>query len=137
MRISDWSSDVCSSDLRCSELTSTAIERGVAEGDTPVEKLALTSFHFASMILGNQKMIALYFREERYFPEALRARLLEAERAVTSKLSKVIDSGIRRGDFRSCDSQLLALNVTGMISMAFYWTTDHGQRRAIDLCRMR
>src|SRR3546814_7741783 len=74
------------------------------------------------MILGNQKMIALYFREERYFPEALRARLLEAERAVTSKLSKVIDSGIRRGDFRSCDSQLLALNVTGMISMAFYWT---------------
>src|SRR3546814_4238974 len=81
MRISDWSSDVCSSDL----------------------KLALTSFHFASMILGNQKMIALYFREERYFPEALRARLLEAERAVTSKLSKVIDSGIRRGDFRSCD----------------------------------
>src|SRR3546814_14633148 len=125
MRISDWSSDVCSSDLRCSELTSTAIERGVAEGDTPVEKLALTSFHFASMILGNQKMIALYFREERYFPEALRARLLEAERAVTSKLSKVIDSGIRRGDFRSCDSQDRTSVVMGK---RVYVGVDYGGR---------
>src|SRR3546814_12148267 len=81
-------------------------------------------------------MIVLYFREERYLPEALRGVLLEAVRALTSKLSKVIDSVIRRGDFRSCDSQLLTLNVTGMISMAFYWTTDHGRLPAIDLCRM-
>src|SRR3546814_11818998 len=82
---------------RCSELTSTAIERGVAEGDTPVEKLALTSFHFASMILGNQKMIALYFREERYFPEALRARLLEAERSEERRVGEECVSTCRSG----------------------------------------
>jgi AcrR family transcriptional regulator len=121
---------------RCSVLTSTAIDRGIADGKDSVQQLALASFHYAAMILDNQKMIALYFREERSFSVELRERLTATERAVTSKLARVIDSGIRRGDFRACDSQLLALNITGMISMAFYWTTEHGRLPLAQLCRL-
>ena len=42
---------------------------------------------------------------------------------------------MRLGQFRQTDAQLLALNITGMISMAFYWYTEHGRLPKPDLCR--
>ena len=120
---------------RCSDLTLQAIERGIATGDSPPKRLALACFCFAAMVLENQKMIALYFREERCFPAALRERVNATEKSVTTKLSRVIESGMRLGSFRQCDAQLLALNVTGMISMAFYWYAEHGRMPKMDLCR--
>jgi AcrR family transcriptional regulator len=120
---------------RCSDLTLQAIERGMATGDSPPKRLALACFCFAAMVLENQKMIALYFREERCFPSALRDRVNATEKAVTAKLSRVIETGVRLGSFRECDAQLLALNVTGMISMSFYWYTEHGRMPKMNLCR--
>ena len=120
---------------RCSDLTLVAIERGIATGDTPVKKLALASFCFASMVLENQKMIALYFREERYFSPALSQRVAMIEKSVTAKISKVIEAGIRRGDFRQSDPQRLALSITGMISMAFYWNAEHSRLPSDELAR--
>lgn len=120
---------------RCSDLTLAAIEQGMASGNSPVEKLVLACYCFASMVLDNQKMVALYFREERCFPSTLHERVTNTEKSVTTKLSKVLEAGMRRGDFRECEAQVLALNITGMISMAFYWYAEHGRLPRKDMCR--
>ncbi len=120
---------------RCSDLTLEAVEQGIVSGDSPAKRLALACFCFAEMVLKNQKMIAVYFREERYFSAGLRERVTGAEKSVTSKLSKVIEAGSRDGSFRPCDAQLLALSITGMISMSFYWYTEHGRLPKRDLAR--
>ena len=49
-------------------------------------------------------MIALYFREEA-LSSALSQRVAMIEKSVTAKISKVIEAGIRRGDFRQSDPQ--------------------------------
>jgi AcrR family transcriptional regulator len=120
---------------RCAELTRQSVERGVERGETSVEKLALACFCFAANILNNQKMIGVYFREERCFSPALHARATESEKAITAILSELIETGIKEGNFRQCDSRIMALNITGMMSMAFYWYREHSQQSEADLCR--
>src|SRR5215218_7451760 len=51
-----------------------AVERGIAQGATPAQKLALFAFYTSAHILEHQKVVAIYFREERSFPPALLAR---------------------------------------------------------------
>jgi len=119
---------------RCSELTIEAVERGLAAEGSPAEKLAVSCYWFAKMVLENQKLIALYFREERNFGNGLHKRVTTTERSVTTRLADVLEEGIQRGDFRACDAQLLALNITGMISMSFYWYTEHGHLPKEELC---
>lgn len=120
---------------RCSDLTISAIERGIAAGETPPMELALACYCFATMVLENQKMIAVYFREERCFPQSLHERVTSTEHDVTLKLAKVIDAGVRRKEFFDGDSQTLALRITGMISMSYYWYTEHGRLPKNALCR--
>lgn len=120
---------------RCSDLTLEAIERGIAEGDSPATRLVSACYRFAHVVLDNQKLIALYFREERNFSSKLRQRVTSTEKTVTLKLSKVLDAGIRTGEFRECDTQHLALNINGMISMSFYWYSEHARITKDALCR--
>lgn len=120
---------------RCSDLTLEAIERGIAEGDSPATSLVSACYRFAHVVLDNQKLIALYFREERNFSSKLRQRVTATEKSVTLKLSNVLDAGIRAGEFRECDTQHLALNINGMISMSFYWYSEHARISKDALCR--
>jgi AcrR family transcriptional regulator len=120
---------------RCSDLTVSSVERGIAAGESPATKLALACYCFATMVLENQKMIAVYFREERCYPQSLHERVTATQRDVTLKLAKVIDAGVRRNEFLDGDSQTLALRITGMISMSYYWYTEHGRVPKKELCR--
>jgi len=120
---------------RCSELTLGSVERGVKSGTTPTEKLALGIYCYAANILSNQKMIGVYFREERNFSPSLHTRATQSEKTITSKLSEVLEEGVGAGVFRKCDPQMLALNLTGMVTMAFYWYREHGQLSETELCK--
>ena len=91
---------------RCSELTLSSVEQGINSGGTPAEKLALGIYCYAANILGNQKMIGVYFREEHNFTPALHNRATQSEKTITSKLAEVIAAGIKAGVFRECDPQL-------------------------------
>ena len=50
MRISDWSSDVCSSDLRIPEGSGIRIGRGMGEGLGAMNKIAWDSLHMAAAV---------------------------------------------------------------------------------------
>lgn len=120
---------------RCCDTTYAAVERGIASGNSPAQKLALACFYYAETILDNQNMVGVYFREGRSFPPDLRTRVTASEKAITSKLAEVIENGIRSRNFRPCDAKLLALTILGMISMAFYWHAEHGRLPKAKLCR--
>jgi AcrR family transcriptional regulator len=120
---------------RCSELTLSTVEHGINSGDTPAEKLALGIHCYAANILTNQKMIGVYFREEHNFPPALHNRATQSEKTITSRLAEVIEAGTKDRIFRECDPQLLALNLTGMVTMAFYWYREHGHLSEAELCK--
>jgi AcrR family transcriptional regulator len=120
---------------RCSALTLGTVERGINAGSTPAEKLALGIHCYAENILANHKMIGVYFREEHNFSPTLHNRATQSEKTITSRLSEVIAAGIKANIFRESDPQLLALNLTGMVTMAFYWYREHGRLSEAELCR--
>lgn len=120
---------------RSLELTHRNIDRGLELGKTPAQKLALACFFYASHILANQKLIALFFREERNCSPSLRRRTASRGKAVDDKIVGVLDAGVAIGAFRPMDTELMAETILGMISMAFDWYRDRGRARAQQICR--
>jgi AcrR family transcriptional regulator len=116
-------------------LTHESIDHGIAAGRTPAQKLALLCFFYAFHILKNQKMVAVYFREERNFSAALRRRTTMLEKSVDEKVSTILNVGIVSGEFRRCDTRLMAITIMGMISMGFHWYREGGRLSAEALSR--
>ena len=112
-----------------------AVERGVAQGTTPARKLALFAFHTAAHILEHQKLVGIYFREERSFSPALRERARGIERRCVELVSGILDEGVASGDFDLTDSRLTAISLIGMISQAFYWYREEGRLSLDDVSR--
>jgi AcrR family transcriptional regulator len=104
-----------------------AIERGIAEGRTPAEKLARFALHSSAHILEHQKLVAIYFREERSFSAALLERARKIERRCLSLVKELLDAGVESGEFEIADTMLMAINIIGMISQAFYWYREGGR----------
>jgi TetR/AcrR family transcriptional regulator, cholesterol catabolism regulator len=112
-----------------------AVERGIAQGSTPARKLALFAFHTTAHILEHQKLVAIYFREERSFSPALLERARDIERKCVELVTGILDEGVASGDFELSDSRLMAINLIGMISQAFYWYREEGRLTLEDVSR--
>jgi AcrR family transcriptional regulator len=116
-------------------LTHQCIDRGIQLGKSPGNTLALVCFLYADHMITNQKMVAVYFREERNFTAALRRRSTTLEKSVDDRIAGILDSGIASGEFVPCDTRLMALTITGMISMAFHWYRETGRVSREGICR--
>ena len=112
-----------------------AVERGITQGSTPPEKLALFAFHTAAHILEHQKLVGIYFREERSFSPALLERARRIERRCVELVTGILDEGVTRGEFELSDSRLTAISLIGMISQAFYWYREGGRLSLEDVGR--
>lgn len=120
---------------RTAALTHECVDRGVNQGKMPAQKLALACYFYADHILRHQKMIAVYFREERNFSAALRRRMTILEKSVDEKISSVLEAGAISGEFLKGDTRLTAITIMGMISMAFHWYRESGRVSREGLCR--
>jgi AcrR family transcriptional regulator len=120
---------------RSAALSRESIDRGLEGGATPAQKLALACFHFAAHVLEHQKIIGVYFREDRCFSRSLRARTTISEKNLVAKLAQVIAAGVKSNAFRECDKRLMAKDIMGTISMAYYWYRDGGRLSRQALCR--
>jgi len=112
-----------------------AVERGIAQGTTPAEKLARVTFNISAHIFEHQKLVAIYFREERSFPPELLARTRGVERRCVELVTSLLDEGVANGEFEVKDSRLTAISIIGMISQAFYWYREDGRLTLEDISR--
>ena len=119
---------------RTTTLSRDAIDRGIEAGHSPAEKLALACYSYADHMMRNQKMVGVYFREDRCFPAALRTRTTKVEKTIAAKLSKIIEAGVTSEEFRPCDTRVSAVMIMGMISMAYYWYRETGRLSRQLLC---
>lgn len=112
-----------------------AVQRGIAAGRTPPEKLAQLCFAYGAHIVQNQKLCAIFFREERSFPPELLARAREGARSCVNAVAEVLDAGVKSGDFVVADTRLTAISLMGLISQAFYWYHEDDARGHEVVCR--
>src|SRR3546814_12241893 len=69
MRISDWSSDVCSSDLRCADLIESMIAQGRQEMPAIVRRVGNDPDHDFEVISGARRHWSVSWLREHNYPD--------------------------------------------------------------------
>jgi AcrR family transcriptional regulator len=101
---------------------------GVLDMDaTPTEKLGMLGRRFVTSVLANQKPIAIFTREEKSLAPKDFKRISDMRRSFDAKLNRLLNMGIRSGEFRIPDPAIAALAIGGMVSWAYVWYRPGGR----------
>ncbi|TDU23342.1 TetR family transcriptional regulator [Panacagrimonas perspica] len=85
-------------------------------------------------ILNSQRYTAIFFREQKNFDAEILAPLETMHREFDALLSRLLEEGVAKGEFRIADIRLCALAIGGMVNWAYTWYRESGRLSADDLC---
>jgi len=114
----------------CQRGTVRALEaagRAMSAKGSPRERLEQFVTDFTSIALQNHACVAVYFREEINLPKVHADRINKMRKEIDRKLTKLLEEGVRAGEFKVDDPQICCLVIAGMISYAFAWYRDEGR----------
>ncbi len=104
-----------------------ALDSVLGMSGSPTERLREVGLRFVSAVLQSQRHIAIFSREEKNLTAADYTRISEMRREFDHKLVKLLDEGVRAGEFHVTDTRMAALGIGGMISWAYVWYRSHGR----------
>jgi AcrR family transcriptional regulator len=96
---------------------------------SPAQNLAEFCFRHASIVLANQKEVAVYLFEMRHRSADLQRRVKALQTPVLHALTELLEAGVRSGEFRMSDPQLVVYDILSMIIMSFDWRWHYGVQR--------
>jgi AcrR family transcriptional regulator len=120
--------DICSRGIAASL---EVVDNVLGTEGTPPQKLERLSRGFVTAVLGNQKYIAIFNREEKGLSPEHLAWISDMRRDFDRKLALLLEEGRQSGDFQFGDANIAALAIGGMVSWASVWYRDRG-RMSID-----
>jgi len=85
-------------------------------------------------ILSSQRYTAIFFREQKNFDAEILAPLEKMHREFDALLSRLLEEGVAKGEFRIADIRLCALAIGGMVNWAYTWYRESGRLSADELC---
>jgi AcrR family transcriptional regulator len=120
----DVLSEICGRGIRASL---NAINEVLALKLSPVDQLDEFSKKFTRAVLGSQKHIAVFAREEKNLTRSEFERISDMRREFDRKLTGLLDRGVARREFRATDTRLVALAIGGMVSWSYVWYRSNGR----------
>lgn len=103
------------------------IEAAMAEGLPPRMTLQLFARRYVIAILGAQKSIAIYTREEKNLDDAQAERVGGLRKIFVRRVADLLHAGARAGEFRLADPTMAALAITGAVSWSTFWFKPEGR----------
>lgn len=94
---------------------------------TPTERLRNFAFDYTHLVIREQPIVAIFFREESNIPERHVREINELKGRFDDELSKLLAEGVRKGEFEVSDVRLATLAVVGMMSWIYLWYRDSGR----------
>lgn len=85
-------------------------------------------------VLHSQHYTAIFFREQKNYDPEIRAQLETLHREFDELLSRLLEEGVARGEFRIPDIRLCALAIGGMVNWAYTWYRESGRLSVDELC---
>jgi len=120
----DLLSEICGRGIRASL---DAINEVLALKLPPVEQLNEFSKKFTCAVLGSQKHIAVFAREEKNLTRSEFERISNMRREFDRKLTGLLDRGVAKKEFQAIDTRLVALAIGGMVSWSYVWYRSDGR----------
>ena len=116
--------EICSRGIRASL---DALDRAVARGGGPTQKLQTLARDFMLAVLSNQAHIAIYNREEKHLTAEDSDAINEMRRDFDRKFCALLSEGVASGEFIVEDVQLASLAIGGIVSWSYVWYRPSGR----------
>jgi AcrR family transcriptional regulator len=97
------------------------IHRAATENDDARAKLAAIARSYATWVIGNTRVVGVYWREIQSLSEEARAAVLAEQKKIDDAIAQVIREGVASGAFQSSDVQTTARSIAGMITFTYVW----------------
>jgi len=111
-----------------------AAERAISARGTPRERLDQFVRDFTAVALENHLYVKIYFHEEINLPKAHSDRINRMRKEIDWKLTKLLEDGVKEGEFSIEDPAMCCLVIAGMISYAFAWYRRGGRLQTEEIC---
>ncbi len=111
-----------------------ALEEALATTGRPSERLYSVVRTITRSTLKWRRYTAIFFREQKNLSEQARQPLYSMHRKFDGMLTKLLEEGVRTGEFRVTDPALTSLALAGMIGWAYNWYRPEGRLSVEDIC---
>ncbi len=105
----------------------TAAESAMSGVGSPRARFEQFIREFTHVALQQHQLVAIYFREEISLPPGAAERIKQMRKSINTRLTSLLNEGIKSGDFQIEDPGIGALVIAGMASYAFAWYRENGR----------
>ena len=103
---------------------------GIAAGEgSATERMRAMVRAYALAVVTNLDAVGVYMREWRALPPRDLAVVRERRRSMRRLFERVIEQGMRRGEFAKGDAKLATLAILGMCNWLYEWYDPAGRKR--------
>jgi AcrR family transcriptional regulator len=102
------------------------IRKAMSGSDDPAVKLATIARYYAQWVVDNQRVVGVFWREERSLSAEARATVAVEQKRMDDLVATVIRDGVAKGVFDVPDVRTTARAIAGMITFTYtWWRSDH------------
>lgn len=98
-----------------------AVEEAAKVAGSARHKLRAFAIAYTRLVIKDQAIVAIFFREEQNLPEAQLDEINRIKGEFDDKLSKLLEDGVKSGEFHIDDVRLATLAIVGMMSWIYQW----------------
>lgn len=108
-------------------LSVTCVRNVRSQDLAPSEKLRRFACDYTHLVLREQRVVAVFFREQGSIPKQQIAEINRLKEMFDDELSALIEEGVKEGTFNVPDVRLATLSLVGMMSWAYVWYREDGR----------
>ncbi len=120
--------------VRVIELANESLSKALEDGGEPVDVLAGMVRNYARLVVEEQRIIAVFWREESNFTPETLSKVLEQQQRFTGMLCEVLEQGQAQGQFKASHTRLTALAIMNLVTFMYTWYRDGGAMAVDELC---
>jgi AcrR family transcriptional regulator len=113
--------------IRVIRMANESLSRGLEQGgEDPTQVLSGMVRNYARLVIDEQRIIAVFWREESNFTEETRLKILEEQQRFSTTLVTVLSQGKEKGVFTIDHPRLTALSIMNLITFLYTWYRADG-----------
>lgn len=120
--------------IRVIKMAYDAIQRAIDVGGDEKAILSNMARNYSRLVMDEQRIIAVFWREESNFTEETRSKILGEQQRFSAALADVLTRGKERGLFTVEHPRLTALSIMNLITFTYTWFSADGSLKPDDLC---
>ena len=120
--------------MRVIRMADDALKRALDAGGDPVQILSNMVSNYTRLVIEQQRIIAVFWREESNFTEETRKKVAEEQTRFGNELAAVLMQGKEQGLFTVDHPRLTALSLMNLTTFMYTWYRTEGSLKAEELC---